>query len=57
MKEMLYKDLDTGEIWEEFEIKDTFEAFREDSDYMNQFESFKDYIDSQIRMGCLDPLE
>lgn len=53
----MYRNVDSGEIWTTEEIKQGFNAFREESEYMSQFDSFEDYLDDQIRSGVLVEVE
>lgn len=46
-----FKNIDTGEIWSEEEIRTEYNNFREESEYMRQFDSFEDYLEDQIRLG------
>lgn len=51
---MMYRNMDTNEIWEAEEIEEMFNAFRAESDYMSQFDSFEEYLDDQISNGFLE---
>lgn len=46
-----FKNIDTGIIWNEEEIRTEYNNFREESEYMKQFDSFEDYLEDQIRLG------
>lgn len=46
-----YKNEDTGEIWSEEEIRQNYEMFREESEYMSRFDSFEDYLDEETSLG------
>lgn len=46
-----FKNIDTNEIWSEDEIRTEYNNFREESDYMKQFDSFEEYLEDQIRLG------
>lgn len=51
------RNVDSGEVWTMEEIKQGFNDFREESEYMSQFDSFEDYLDDQIRNGVLVEVE
>lgn len=42
---------DTDEIWTEDEIRENYEMYKDESDYMSSFDSFEDYIDDQLSLG------
>lgn len=54
---MLYRNLETGVVWDKDEIVESYENFREESAYMSKFDSAEEYIDDQICKGILEPLE
>ena len=54
---MMYTNVATGEIWSEYEIRESYDDFRDQSVYMSQFESCDDYIYDQIMKGNLEPFE
>lgn len=42
-----YRNIDTGEIWTEDEIKEQFEMFKDEM----QYDSLDDYMDSMLSKG------
>lgn len=42
-----YKNLDTGEIWSEDEVRKSFEMFADEINYNN----FEDYLDHLLELG------
>lgn len=46
-----FKNIDTGEIWNEEEIRTEYNNFKSESEYMSGFDSFEDYLEDQIRLG------
>ena len=44
-----YRNIDTGEIWTEDEIRQAFEAFR--YEMKETYDSFEDYLDAQLAAG------
>lgn len=46
-----YMNIDTNEVWSEEEIRAEYNNFREESEYMNGFESFEEYLEDQLRLG------
>ena len=46
-----FKNIDTGEIWSEEEIRTEYNNFKSESDYMRGFDNFEEYLEDQIRLG------
>lgn len=44
---MRYKNLDTGEIWSEDEVRKSFEMFADEINY----NTFEDYLDHLLELG------
>ena len=42
-----YRDIDSGEIWTEEEVREQFEQFKDEMPY----ESFDDYMDDMLSKG------
>lgn len=42
-----YRDIDSGEIWTEEEVREQFELFKDEMSY----ESFDDYMDDMLSKG------
>ena len=49
-----YMNIDTGVIWSEEEIRAEYNNFREESEYMKEFDSFEEYLEDQIDKGILE---
>lgn len=50
----MYKDMTTGEIWTEEELRKEFEDFRDEM--RPQFDSFEEYVDDRIRGRWLEEI-
>lgn len=46
---MKYMDINSGEIWTEEEIKETYEQFKDEMP--TTFESFEEYLDFLLKLG------
>ena len=44
-----YRDINTGEVWTEDEIRKAFEAFR--YEMKETYDSFEEYMDEMLRLG------
>ena len=52
-----YEHSTTGELWTREELEKAYHNFRHESDYLQQFDSFDEYLDDQIQNGKLIKLE
>jgi len=51
-----FRNIDTNEIWSEEEIRIEYENYRDESDYMKEFDNFEDYLDDQLLSGVLEEI-
>ena len=49
-----YRNIDTGEIWTEEEVKESFEQFRDeiiDDDGKPKYSSYEEYLEEMLSQG------